>query len=57
MPESMVSVESGDVHIAVVHKLRGLVIIEKPFTPSHAEADELIALSKEKSRLLSVYHS
>ena len=57
MPENMVSVKSGKVDITVVPKLRCSVIIEKPFTPSYSEADELISLAKEKNRLLSVYHS
>ncbi|KAI9805181.1 MAG: hypothetical protein M1825_001017 [Sarcosagium campestre] len=33
------------------------VVVEKPFTPTTAEADELIALAKEKSRLLTVYQN
>lgn len=33
------------------------VIVEKPFTVSVAEADELIQLAKEQNKLLSVYHN
>lgn len=34
-----------------------LVVVEKPFTPTHAEAEELIALAKERGRILTVYQS
>lgn len=33
------------------------VIVEKPFTATVAEAEELIQLSKEKNRVLSVFHN
>ncbi|HYH15496.1 MAG TPA: Gfo/Idh/MocA family oxidoreductase [Flavisolibacter sp.] len=33
------------------------VIVEKPFTVTVAEGQELIALAKQKQRLLSVYHN
>ncbi|OAX80293.1 hypothetical protein ACJ72_05380 [Emergomyces africanus] len=33
------------------------VIVEKPFTPTHQEADELVALSKKQNRLISVYQN
>ena len=33
------------------------VVVEKPFTNFSAEADELIALAKEKNLLLSVHHN
>ncbi|KAI9807384.1 MAG: hypothetical protein M1833_000128 [Piccolia ochrophora] len=33
------------------------VIVEKPFTPTVEEADELIGLAKKQSRLLSVYQN
>lgn len=33
------------------------VIVEKPFTPSLAEAEELIALAETRDLLLSVYHN
>lgn len=33
------------------------VLVEKAFTPTVAEADELIALAEEKELLLSVYHN
>lgn len=33
------------------------VIVEKPFTTTTAEADELINLAKEKGRILSVFHN
>ncbi len=33
------------------------VIIEKPFTTNSEQADELINLSKEKSKILSVFHN
>jgi predicted dehydrogenase len=34
-----------------------VVVVEKPFTPTHEEANELIALAKENDRLLCVYQS
>jgi scyllo-inositol 2-dehydrogenase (NADP+) len=33
------------------------VVIDKPFTTTYAEAAELVALAKQKQRLLSVYHN
>ncbi|TQB67717.1 hypothetical protein MPDQ_004911 [Monascus purpureus] len=33
------------------------VVCEKPFTPTSKEADELVALAKEKNRLLAVYQN
>jgi len=33
------------------------VVIDKPFAPTLAEADALIALAEEKGRLLSVFHN
>ncbi|CAM3383531.1 oxidoreductase [Marinicrinis lubricantis] len=33
------------------------VIVEKPFTTTTAEADELIRLAKEKGKVLSVFHN
>ncbi|QHW33047.1 oxidoreductase [Paenibacillus rhizovicinus] len=33
------------------------VVVEKPFTPSSAEADELIALAKKQGKVLTVYHN
>lgn len=33
------------------------VVVEKPFTPTHAEAEELIALAKQHGRILTVYQS
>lgn len=33
------------------------VIVEKPFTPTYAEAAQLIALAKKKNKLLSVFQS
>lgn len=33
------------------------VIVEKPFTLTHAEADNLIRLSEETGKLLTVYHN
>lgn len=33
------------------------VVVEKPFTATTAEADELIALAKERQRVLSVFHN
>lgn len=34
-----------------------VVVVEKPFTPTHAEAEELIALAKKHGRILTVYQS
>jgi scyllo-inositol 2-dehydrogenase (NADP+) len=33
------------------------VLVEKPFTITSAEADELIALAKQQNRVLSVHHN
>ncbi|PGG99575.1 hypothetical protein GX51_06224 [Blastomyces parvus] len=33
------------------------VIVEKPFTPTHQEADELVAISRKQNRLISVYQN
>jgi predicted dehydrogenase len=33
------------------------VVVEKPFTPTSKEADGLIALAKEKGKLITVYQS
>ncbi|TDF98762.1 oxidoreductase [Paenibacillus piri] len=33
------------------------VVVEKPFTTTSAEADELIALAKEQGKVLSVFHN
>ncbi|KAL1893950.1 hypothetical protein Sste5346_006091 [Sporothrix stenoceras] len=33
------------------------VVVEKPFTPTSAEADKLIALAKEKNRILTVFQN
>ncbi|KAK2734890.1 hypothetical protein FQN55_002459 [Onygenales sp. PD_40] len=33
------------------------VIVEKPFTPTSQEADELVALAKKQNRLISVYQN
>lgn len=33
------------------------VVVEKPFVPTSAEADMLIALAKEKRKILTVFHS
>lgn len=33
------------------------VVVEKPFTNTHGEADELIALAKKQGRLISVHHN
>ncbi|KAL1974503.1 hypothetical protein VTN31DRAFT_4707 [Thermomyces dupontii] len=33
------------------------VVVEKPFTPTHKEADELVALAKQQGKLLAVYQN
>ncbi|WP_219833923.1 Gfo/Idh/MocA family oxidoreductase [Paenibacillus sp. R14(2021)] len=33
------------------------VVVEKPFTPTAEEAEELIALAKDKGKVLSVFHN
>jgi scyllo-inositol 2-dehydrogenase (NADP+) len=46
------------VHWAKAALLHGKhVIVDKPFTVTTAEADELIALSKQQNRILSVHHN
>lgn len=51
---------SNDVHhslaIAALEADKN-VVVEKPFTNTTAEADELIALAKEKGLILSVHHN
>lgn len=34
-----------------------IVVVEKPFTPTKKEADELIELAKTQDKLLTVYQS
>ncbi len=34
-----------------------VVVVEKPFVKTSAEADKLIALAKEKGKILTVFHS
>lgn len=51
---------SNDVHYTLTKAAlqRGKhVVVEKPFTIISAQADELIALAKEKDRLLTVHHN
>lgn len=51
---------SNDVHFSLAKQALEAgknVIVEKPFTNTTAEADELIALSKSKGLLLSVHHN
>ncbi len=51
---------SNDVHYSLTKAALEAgknVVVEKPFTNTTAEADELIALAKEKGVLLSVHHN
>lgn len=51
---------SNDVHYSLTKQALEAgkhVIVEKPFTNTSAEADELIALAKRKGLLLSVHHN
>src|SRR5690606_28449081 len=51
---------SNDVHYSLAKAaLEGgkHIVVEKPFTNTTAEGDELIALAKEKNLLLSVHHN
>ena len=51
---------SNDVHFSLTKRALEAgkhVVVEKPFTNTTAEADELIALAKEKGRLLTVHHN
>lgn len=51
---------SNDVHYSLTKEALAAgkhVIVEKPFTNTSAEADELIALAKSKDLLLSVHHN
>ncbi len=51
---------SNDVHFSLAKQALSAgkhVVVEKPFTNYSAEADELIALAKEKDLLLSVHHN
>lgn len=34
-----------------------IVVVEKPFVKTSEKADELIALAKEKNKVLTVFHS
>src|SRR5690606_17248010 len=51
---------SNDVHYSLTKQALEAgkhVIVEKPFTNTTSEADELIALAKKKGLLLSVHHN
>ncbi len=51
---------SNDVHYSLAKAALEAdkhVVVEKPFTNTTAEADELIALAKERNLLLSVHHN
>ncbi|TDS17730.1 Gfo/Idh/MocA family oxidoreductase [Sphingobacterium paludis] len=51
---------SNDVHYALAKRALEAgkhVVVEKPFTNTSAEADELIDLAKEKGLLLTVHHN
>ena len=51
---------SNDVHYSLAKRALEVgkhVVVEKPFTITTAEADELIALAKEKGRILTVHHN
>ena len=51
---------SNDVHYALTKRALEAgkhVVVEKPFTNTTAEADELIALAKQKGRILTVHHN
>ncbi len=51
---------SNDVHYSLAKAALEVgkhVVVEKPFTNTTAEADELIALAKERNLLLSVHHN
>lgn len=58
--EMVVIATSNDVHYtlakAALHAGKH-VVVEKPFTNTTAEADELIALANAQQRLLTVYHN
>lgn len=51
---------SNDVHYTLTKRALEAgkhVVVEKPFTNTTAEADELIALAKQKERVLTVHHN
>lgn len=51
---------SNDVHYSLAKgalEAEKHVVVEKPFTNTTAEADELIALAKQKGRILTVHHN
>ncbi|PRD47209.1 oxidoreductase [Sphingobacterium haloxyli] len=51
---------SNDVHFSLAKRALEAgkhVVVEKPFTNTTAEADELIALAKRKGRILTVHHN
>lgn len=51
---------SNDVHFSLTKQALNAgkhVVVEKPFTNTTAEADELIALAKQKGRILTVHHN
>ncbi|KGE12920.1 Gfo/Idh/MocA family oxidoreductase [Sphingobacterium deserti] len=58
--ELVVVATSNDVHYALAKQALQAgkhVVVEKPFTNTSAEADELIDLAKEKGLLLTVHHN
>lgn len=51
---------SNDVHFSLTKRALEAgkhVVVEKPFTNTTAEADELIALANQKGRILTVHHN
>src|SRR5690606_2993511 len=51
---------SNDVHFSLTTQALEAgkhVVVEKPFTNTTAEADELIALAKKRNRVLTVHHN
>lgn len=42
---------------ATLTRVALLVVVEKPFVKTSEKANELIALAKEKNKVLTVFHS
>jgi len=57
--EALEGGKHGNNHVWALkhHRLINAVVVEKPFTPTSKEADELIAIAKKHNKLIAVYQS